>query len=222
LQPSPDLFAELRRRELKTARTFKECTGISMDEIEELCDATMTALLTKTFASEEHLRNTLHQRIKWGALNLHRSRVIHHRVLEQVAPAVQSRREEQAWDEDPQRAVFAHEDDFFLSEFLAELTKVQRAVFALMADGQRAIATALNIEANLARKEVRCCERQRKIFLTIYKGGRLCDYRSHAIHAILSGQKTKQSKGDAHFSQRLEPRNPGRAPPPMDACRLAA
>ena len=65
MQPSPDLFAELRRSELRTARTFKECTGISMDEIEELCDATMTALLTKTFESEEYLRNTLHQRIKW-------------------------------------------------------------------------------------------------------------------------------------------------------------
>lgn len=35
----------------------------------------MTALLAKTFESEEHLRNTLHQRIKWGALNLHRSQM---------------------------------------------------------------------------------------------------------------------------------------------------
>jgi DNA-directed RNA polymerase specialized sigma24 family protein len=198
LRPSPTLFAQLRSSELRIAHTFKECSSIGGVDIEELFDATTSALLARRFESEDHLRYALRLGIKRRALNLYRDRAIHSRILEQAAPAMRASREEQAWREAPERACIAREDEFLAAEFLAQLTKRQREVFALIANGRRgrAIATELKIDPNVARNEIRFCEYERQRFLTIYEAGRLCGYRSRAIDTVLSGRRTNELARD--------------------------
>lgn len=198
MRPSPRLFAQLRSGELRIARTFKECVGIDVAAVEELFDATMIALLSRPFESEDHLRSALRLGIKQRALNLHRDRATHSRILEQAAPTMQADREEQSWSEDPERACIAYENALLVNEFLAQLTKSQRKVFALMAKGRgsRAISTKLEIDPNTARNEMRFCEYERKRFLIIYEAGRLCGYRSQAICAVLSGRRTNELARD--------------------------
>jgi hypothetical protein len=115
------MFAELRRRELRIACSFKECGGLCMVEIEDLFDATATALVDKTFESDEHPRYTLRQRIKWAALKLHRDRARHSRILKHAAPTIELARREAASAEDPERSYIAREQRHFAHEFLAQL-----------------------------------------------------------------------------------------------------
>ncbi len=122
------MFAQLRSSELRIAYTFKECAGIGRVDIEELFDATTSALLARLFESEDHLRYALRLGIRRRALNLHRDRTTHSRILEQAAPAMRASREEQAWREDPERACIAREKALLAAEFLAQLTKRQRKV----------------------------------------------------------------------------------------------
>ena len=198
MRPSPTLFAQLRRSELRIAHTFKECTGIGRVDIEELFDATTSALLARLFESEDHLCYALRLGIRRRALNLHRDRATHSRILEQAAPAMRASREEQAWREDPERACIARENALLAAEFLAQLTKRQREVFALMANGRggQTIATELKIDPKVARNEMRFCEHERQRFLKIYEAGRLCGYRSQAIDAVLSGRRTTELARD--------------------------
>ncbi len=89
-----------------------------------------------------------------------------------------------------ERALIAHEDDLIIG--LAELTKLERQVFALLADGRswRAIATALGLPEREARNTTRACEQKRNRFLALYSSGRLCGYRSHTIGKLLAGEQS--------------------------------
>jgi RNA polymerase sigma factor (sigma-70 family) len=151
----PVLLACWRTREISYARTFRECGGASPTEIEDLYDATVTALVEKdkTYESEEHLRAAVHKGIRMRALRLHRDRRARALALEQAAPSMLAVNRERAWRQEPERALIAHEDDLIIGEFLAELTKLERQVFALVADGRswRAIATALSLSEGEAR-----------------------------------------------------------------------
>jgi len=93
------------------------------------------------------------------ALRLHRDR----RVRQQALSAAASAGQEAAWWAQPERALIAREDDAIVGEFIAELTPLERQVFALVADGRswRAIATALSMPEMQARKITRACERKR-------------------------------------------------------------
>ncbi len=192
------LFAKLRSSELRIARTFKECAGHGVAEIEELFDDTATALLLRDLKSEDHLRNALRLGIKLRALKLHRDRARHSRILEQALSAMRSDREMEAWREDPERALVAYEDKALAAEFFVQLTKPQRKVFALIAEDRSrdAIATRLKINLNTARNEMRLCEHERELFCKIFAAGRLCGYRSQAISTFLSGRKTTQRVRD--------------------------
>ncbi len=167
-------------------------------DVEELFDVTTSALLAGLFESEDHLRYALRLGIRLRALRLHRDRATHSRILEQAAPAMLASREEQAWRENPERACIARENALLAAEFLAQLTKSQRKVFALMANGRswRAVATELKIDPNVARNKMRFCEHERQRFLTIYEAGRLCGYRSRAINAVLSGRSANELARD--------------------------
>ena len=190
----PVLLARWRTREIGLAHTFRECGGASPAEIEDLYDATAAALVEKdrAYESEEHLRAALHKGIRMRALRLHRDRRARTLALEQAAPAMHAAGRERAWREEPERALIAHEDDLIVGEFLAELTPLERRVFALLADGRswRAIATALRLSEGQARNMTRACERKRERFLALYSTGRLCGYRSHTIGQLLSGEQS--------------------------------
>ena len=188
----PVLLAQWRSRELWTVRQFRTCWGSSPAEIEELYDATIAALVEKNeaYESPEHLRAALHRGIKLRALRLHRDRDVHEKTLEHAAPAIEAAGQDRAWREEPERALFAREDDTIVGEFIAELTTLERQVFTLVADGRswRAIATALGVPETEARTLTRTCERKRSRFLTLYETGRLCGYRSQTIGSLLSGK----------------------------------
>ncbi len=189
---TPVLLAQWRSRELWTARQFRACWGSSLAEIEDLYDATIAALVEKDeeYESPGHLRAALHRGIKLRALRLHRDREVHKKALEQTAPTMEAAGRDRAWREEPERALLAREDDAIVGEFIAELTDLERRVFALVADGRsrRAIATALGVPETEARTLTRACERKRSRFITLYETGRLCGYRSQTIRALLSGK----------------------------------
>lgn len=111
-------------------------------------------------------------------------------TLEQAAPVIETVAQDRAWPDEPERALLAREDDAIVGEFIAELTHLERQVFALVADGRswRAIATALALPETQARRLTRVCERKRTRFLTLYSTGRLCGYRSQTIGALLAGK----------------------------------
>ncbi len=192
----PVLLLRWRSRELWTARQFRACGGSSLAEVEDFYDETIAALVEKddAYESEEHLRSALHRGIKMRAMRSHRDRQARARTLEQAAPAIESAGQEQAWRAQPERALIAREDDLIVGEFVAELTDLERRVFALVADGRswRAIATALNLPETEARNATRACERKRARFLTLYSTGRLCGYRSQTIGALLAGAERSE------------------------------
>ncbi len=188
----PVALARWRTRELRLAHTFRECAGASTAEIEELYDATVLALLPRRYESEEHLRFALRKGIKMRALRLHRDRAAHEQELAHAAPVIHATAQARAFEQEPERALIAHEDDVIVGEFLSELTPVERAVFVLIAEERswRAIGTALGLAENEARNATRACERKREVFLKLYETGRLCGYRSRTITALLSGEQT--------------------------------
>lgn len=185
------LLMRWRTRELRLARRFRECGGASATEIEDIYDAIATTLIEedRSFQSEEHLRSALRVGIRLRALRLHRDRATRGRVLERTGPGMHYEQQEHSWRGDPERALLAHEDDLIIGEFLAELSREERRVFALVAEGHswRAIATRLHLPEPKARALTRSCERKRKRFIGLYAAGRLCGYRSRTIAAVLSG-----------------------------------
>jgi DNA-directed RNA polymerase specialized sigma24 family protein len=189
----PVLLARWRSRELWIARQFRACGGASLAEVEDIYDATIAVLIERgdAYESVEHLRAALHRGIKMRALRLHRDRRTRDRALSSAAPVVEAAGQEAAWWGQPERALIAREDDVIVSEFIAELTPLERRVFALVADGRswRAIATALSLPETDARTVTRACERKRARFLSLYSTGRLCGYRSATIESLLAGRE---------------------------------
>jgi DNA-directed RNA polymerase specialized sigma24 family protein len=190
----PVLLARWRRRELRLARSFKECSRATTTELEELLDSTTLVLLDKHYDTPEHLRAALHRGIKMRALRLHRDRVTRHNTLEAAAHAQHAEENARAWEQDPHHLLITQEDDLIIGEFLAELTPSERNVFVLVAEGRswRAIATHLALPENQARNTVRACERKRERFLTLYETGRLCGYRSQTITTLLTGNPSSE------------------------------
>jgi RNA polymerase sigma factor (sigma-70 family) len=181
------LLGGWQARELRTARTFPECRGLSLAQLEDLYQETAVALLSRPYASEEHLRNALRHGIRHRALNMHRDQRRRSQILAEHAPAMH--RTAEASQTQPEDAALAQQDRLIAKEFLAELDPVERRVFALTAEGlrYRAIATALSIPANEARTAARSCERKRARFQLLYETGRICGYRAATIQALAQG-----------------------------------
>lgn len=190
------LLSRWRHAELAYASTFDQCAGANPTDIEDLYDATSTRLLAEQqeFGAEEHLRGALRRGIRLRALRMHRDHRVRKRVLDLAAPGMIAERELRASREEPEQALLAREDDLIVGEFLAELTPLERRVFALIADGRswRAIATSLGLSENEARNATRACERKREHFTTLYSTGRLCGYRSHTIGSLLAGRERSE------------------------------
>jgi RNA polymerase sigma factor (sigma-70 family) len=195
-------LGECQRGELRLARSFSECRGLSHEQLEDLYQDTALVLLGRSFHNEEHLRNALRWGIKHRALHQHRDERRRGEILAQRAPELQLAAEGREEDHTPELAAVLAQDRLFVSEFLSELSELERRVFWLLSEGMRyrAIAPILDMEVNEARKAFRSCERKRERFQLLHDTGRLCGYRSHTIQALLSGEGASERLASGAFA----------------------
>jgi len=180
-----------RHRELRIARGFRECRGLSPQQLEDIYQETLLALLRRPYYNEKHLCDALRTGIKQRALNLHRDERSHEKILADNAPAIHAAQQARSADQTPEQLALAREDRLLITEFLAELTgRNELHVFWLVTEGMgyNRIAKILKIEANEARSTVAACERKRERFQKLHDSGRLCGYRAATIKALLEGQ----------------------------------
>ncbi len=179
-----------QRAELRLARCFGECRGLTHEQLEDLYQETALVLLKRSFHSEEHLRHALRWGIKHRALHLHRDERRRGEILSQRAPELALAVEGREANRTPELAALLQDDRLIVTEFLAELSDLERHVFWLMAEGMRyrAIAPLLAVSVNEARKAARGCEAKRERFQLLYDSGRLCGFRSETIMAMQAGE----------------------------------
>jgi RNA polymerase sigma factor (sigma-70 family) len=197
-----EILGEWQQVELRIARGFAECRGLSAEQLEDIYQETALALYSRPYVSEEHLRNALRTGIKQRALRLHRDERRHHQILVRSAPGLRDMAEAQEGQGAPEPAVIADEDRSIAREFLTELTEAERRVFGWLVEGlqYRAIASAENIPVNDARNLARACARKRERFQLLYDTGRLCGYRAQTIHALQNGESTSEELAERAFA----------------------
>jgi RNA polymerase sigma factor (sigma-70 family) len=149
--------------ETRIARRFPECRGLSSEQLEDLYQETVIALLARPYTSEAHLCNALRQGIKHRALNLHRDLRRRGQILAEHAPSIHRVAQESATSTSPENMAMLGEDRSVILAFLAELDPFERHVFELTAEGlrYRAIAKRLRVDVNEARRAARSVERKR-------------------------------------------------------------
>jgi RNA polymerase sigma factor (sigma-70 family) len=196
------ILGEWQARELRVARGFAECRGLSTEQLEDIYQETALALYSRPYDSEEHLRNALRDGIKKRALRLHRDERRRGQILAHSAPGLHLMAEAREGENAPEPAALAHEDRLIASEFLTELTKDERRVFGWLVEGlqYRAIAPMLDIPVNEARNMARACARKRERFQLLYDTGRLCGYRAQTIQALQNGQSTSEELAERAFA----------------------
>jgi RNA polymerase sigma factor (sigma-70 family) len=195
-------LGEWQSGELRIARSFAECRGLGHEQLEDLYQETAIVLLGRSLHNEEHLRNALRWGIKHRALHLHRDEKRRGEILAQRAPELQVAAEGREGDQTPELAALLAQDRLVVSEFLAELTELERRVFWLISEGMRyrAMAPILGVGVNEARKASRACERKRARFQLLHDTGRLCGYRSHTIQALLAGEGASEQLAQRAFA----------------------
>ncbi|MHB1568821.1 MAG: RNA polymerase sigma factor [Solirubrobacteraceae bacterium] len=181
------LLGAWQSEEIARACRYPQCRGLSVAEIEDVYQDTVIALLDHDYADEEHLRKTLRAGLRHRALNAHRDSRRHRNAIALNRTRLQP--SEPGEHEAPEAAALVREDRLLVAEFLAELTPLERRVFALMVEGlkYRAIASVLPDDEKAIRTAVRHCEQKRERFQTLYNAGRLCGFRGATIEALLSG-----------------------------------
>jgi RNA polymerase sigma factor (sigma-70 family) len=183
-----------QRRELRIARGFAECRGLSTEQLEDFYQDTAMVLIDGRYHDDEHLRAALRWGIKHRALQLHRDERRRGEILKRDRDELNADSQEIAADSTPELAALLTQDRLIVSEFLSELSPDEQRVFWLMAEGMRyrAIATAVGITVNEARNTTRACERKRERFQLLYDTGRLCGFRAATIQALQAGQATSE------------------------------
>jgi len=196
------ILGEWQKRELRIARGFAECRGLTTEQLEDLYQETALALYRRAYDSEEHLRNALRDGIKKRALRLHRDERRHGRIIARGTPGFRVMAEAREREGAPELAALAREDRLIAGEFTTELTEQERRVFGGLVEGMayRAIGTALGIPENEARKIARACDRKRERFQLLYDTGRLCGYRAQTIHALQNGESTSEELAERAFA----------------------
>jgi RNA polymerase sigma factor (sigma-70 family) len=174
--------------EVELALSFRECSGLSTEQVEDLYQETALALLRRPFNDEAHMQRALHQGLRTRALNLHRDERRREEIITEHAHALQA--ESRAQDE-PEQSLLEKQDQLLIEELVAELDETHSRTFALMMNegvGHHRVARALGISANQARSATRACERKAREFLALYECGRLCGYRAETIKALQAGK----------------------------------
>jgi RNA polymerase sigma factor (sigma-70 family) len=196
------VLGEWQARELRVARGFAECRGLSTEQLEDIYQETALALYSRPYQSEEHLRNALRTGIKHRALRLHRDERRRGQILAHSAPGLHLMAQVSEGQSAPEPAALAHEDRLIASEFLTELTDAEQRVFGWLVEGlqYRAVASALGIPINEARNTARSCARKRERFQLLYDTGRLCGYRAQTIQALQNGEATSEVLAERAFA----------------------
>jgi DNA-directed RNA polymerase specialized sigma24 family protein len=196
------ILGEWQGRELRVARGFVECRGLSKEQLEDIYQETTLALYSRPYDSEEHLRNALRDGIKKRALRLHRDEHRHGQIRARSAPGLRLMAETREEQTAPEPAVLAKEDRLIALEFKTELDEDEQRVFAWLVEGlqYRAVASVLNIPVNEARNTARSCERKRERFQLLYDTGRLCGYRAQTILALQNGEVTSEVLAERAFA----------------------
>jgi DNA-directed RNA polymerase specialized sigma24 family protein len=184
-----EAFGRWQARELRLARSFRECQGLTRQALEDIYQDTVLDLLGRPYENEKHLRDALHAGLKMRALGSH-SKASRREEIENHPQAY----ERSDAGDSPERAALLREDRLIVAEFLAGLSAIEQRVFWLLAEGRkyRGIATALGIDINVARNAARACERKREHFQLLYDAGRLCRFRESTITALQSEQATSR------------------------------
>jgi RNA polymerase sigma factor (sigma-70 family) len=187
-----ELLAGWRARELRVALAFRECRGLSEDQLEDLYQETTLALLHRPYNDHRHLQRALRKGLKRRALNLHRDERRRQEILAENASGIHILEKARSAENTPEQVALLREDRLLVTEFLAELSELERRVCSLLIEGLKyhAIAKEEGITVNQARNATRSYERKRERFLRLYNAGRLCGYRSATIRALQNGQAT--------------------------------
>jgi len=195
-------LGEWQARELRVARGFAECRGLSPEQLEDIYQETALALYSRPYQSEEHLRNALRTGVKHRALRLHRDERRRGQILAHSAPGLHLMAQAREGQSAPEPAVLAKEDRLIALEFKTELTEDEQRVFGWLAEGlqYRAVASVLGIPVNQARNTARSCARKRERFQLLYDTGRLCGYRAHTIQALQNGEATSEVLAERAFA----------------------
>ena len=82
----------MARPELRIARGFGECKGLTAQELEDIYQDTVMVLLQRRFATEKHLRDALRSGLKYRALNFHRDEGNRAEILAEKQPDVRCAR----------------------------------------------------------------------------------------------------------------------------------
>jgi RNA polymerase sigma factor (sigma-70 family) len=195
-----EVLGKWQRPELRIARGFGECKGLTAQELEDIYQDTVMVLLKRRFATEKHLCDALRSGLKYRALNFHRDEGNRAEILADRTPTFDV--PELADHDSTERAALIREDRLVVAEFLTELSPLEQRVFWLMAEGMkyRSIAKVLNVEINAAHNAERSSEKKRKHFQLLYDTGRLCGYRATTIRALQAGESTSQELAKRAFA----------------------
>lgn len=161
------LLGASTRAEVLLACGFRECSGLGLEQVEDLHHETVLALLKRRHRDEEHLLRALRCGIKQRALRHHRDVRRRLRVLRRQAGGLGQAQSVVQEELDPARQAALAECRAVSTAFLATLDELERELFMLDAlDGvkYRSAAVALRMDAHVARSVSRRVERKRARF----------------------------------------------------------
>jgi DNA-directed RNA polymerase specialized sigma24 family protein len=183
------ILGRVRDEELRLARGFRECRGLSTEQLEDLYQQTALALVGRTHRNDAHLRNALRKGLKNRSLNLARDESRRRAILVDAASDLDAVARARTAEETPEALALARHDRLVVKEFLAELTRAEQQIFVCMADGMKynRIAKVRKMPVNEARNRCGAIEKKRERFQLLYDTGRLCGYRAGSIQALVSG-----------------------------------
>ncbi len=176
--------------ELRLARRYGECRGLTPEQLEDLYQDTALALLRRSFQTMSTCATRCAGASSTGRYTSTATASApadpHEHAPQLTDPATLASRTSR-----PEDAAVLDGDRVIVSEFLAELDALERRIFWLTAEGlrYRSIAPILGVDVNEARKAARSCEQKRQRFQILYDSGRLCGYRAQTITAIKTGQQ---------------------------------
>jgi RNA polymerase sigma factor (sigma-70 family) len=195
-----ELLALWRPHELRLALGYT--SGLPEHQLEDLYQETTLALLRRPFANERHLQRALRQGIKRRALNANRDERTRAQILANAAPGIHILEEERAAEQTPEQFAALREDRLLVTEFLTELTVLERRVYWLSTEGMKynRIAKTLGEPVNKVRNALRSCEQKRERFQLLYDTGRLCGYRARTIKALQQHETTSEQLAQLAFA----------------------
>ena len=185
-----EVLCEHRPRELGLATSYRECAGLTKEQLEDLFQDTALALLDRRFENREHLLREFRSGIKKRALNHHRNERSRRAILIRHASTLSP--DAPIDTNDPEQRVLASEERCVIEEFIRELNPAEQRLLGLLAEGvsTRRLARTLGVPADQLYATKMSYERKRENYTLLYSTGRLCGYRSHTIARLKEREQT--------------------------------